>query len=687
MIWLQLRPTHQLVALGRRAVVRRRGCPTLLAIDDPGLDVGALASLVTGGVTSEELARRFAGRPLDKLLAALRAAGALLEADAPPWATGSWVGAELAQLAGEEGELRFDAVARVRSAHVLLIGSGPLAAACVPHLAARGVGRVTVVGRGGAATLPMVVTSSEDIAALIDELAPALVVTASEPEAARLAIPVCAAAGIALLAGDAERVGPLFLPGTSACPACGCGRPRDLDQRRAHYRDRLEDAAAAPPPSTQVAVAAALLAHEALLSLAGAANRCRSIDHRLAIGPCLVIERRPLARDPECGACGDQRPGPPAVTAIRPPEVAPFVKAHAVHVDHRLPVQDGEPHLAGHGFHLDEERARWQATAELVEHLSAFYRGLDARRFVIGTHAELSAEREVMPMSALARYRDQQALPGSLARLRPDTRITWTEAEAEGSGATVLVPALLAYLLWAPPPGEPRFAQPDATGLAAQRTREAAVQHAWQEVIERDAAMLSWRLPGWTVAQLPRDLLSRDIERATAPLAVELYDIGRHEVASVILAIVSERDGCATTCGTACRTDAADAAQHAVEEALMLRHAVLTAKPRVVATPTDSLGHVARTFADGREVIEWYRGLPRHSSGFRPPGHAAMAGPLGGPLVVDATDARTRAAGWTVVRAIVPGAQPREPDARAPCLGTSPLAGCERLHLAPHPFG
>jgi bacteriocin biosynthesis cyclodehydratase domain-containing protein len=686
--WLQLRPTHQLVAIGRRAVVRRRGSARLIAIDDPGVDVVALAPLVAGGVRRDELARRFAEGPLERLLTTLRASGALLEAEAPPWAEDSWVGAELAQLAGGEGGLAFEAVARVRAARVLMIGDGELAASCARHLQTRGVGQVSLAGRGAA--LPIDVTSSEDVAELAGELGASLVIVAGDAEAARLATRACAASGVALLVGAATSFGPLFVPGASACPACGRAGARDLDQRRSHYRDRLDDAPAAPAPSTHIAVAAALLAHEAILWLAGGADRCRSIDHRIEIGPHLELGRHAIARDPACSACGPLAKGPvPEVTVIRPAEVAPFVKAHAVHVDHRLPVQDGEPHLAGHGFHLDEERARRQAAAELVEHLSAFYRGLDARRFATGTHEELSARRAVLPLAALARYRDHQALPASLARIARDTRITWTEAEIEGSGAIVLVPALLAYLLWSPPPGEPRFAQPDATGLAAQRTREAAVLHGWQEVVERDAAMLSWRIPDWTVAALSRDLLSREFRRATGRLAIELYDIGRLAAPSVVLAIVSERDGRMATCGTACRADPAGAAEHAVEEALMLRHAVMTARPRVVDVPTSSLEHVARTFADGREVIEWYRALPRHAGGFRPPGRAAMlsGGPLAGPLVVDATDARTRAAGWTVVRVIVAGAQPREPDARAPCLGSAQLAGCERLHLAPHPFG
>ena len=86
------------------------------------------------------------------------------------------------------------------------------------HLAARGVGRVTVAGAGGAATLPIVVTSAEDVAALVGELAVGLVIAIGDADAARAAVRACGAAGVGLLVGGGTTVGPLHLPGQSACP-------------------------------------------------------------------------------------------------------------------------------------------------------------------------------------------------------------------------------------------------------------------------------------------------------------------------------------------------------------------------------------------------------------------------------------------------------------------------------------
>src|SRR5262249_44509232 len=138
---------------------------------------------------------------------------------------------------------------------------------------------------------------------------------------------------------------------------------------------------------------------------------------------------------------------------------------------------------------------------------------------------------------------------------------------------------LLAYVKWKPPAGEALFAMPDATGLAAHRDPDSAIHNGVCEVVERDAAMLSWKVPGWPVQRLAPSPIGEAMRRALERLAlsVRFFDIGRLDGPSVILAIVSERDGTRTTCGTACRPTETEAAEHAVEEALMLRHALFVA--------------------------------------------------------------------------------------------------------------
>jgi thiazole/oxazole-forming peptide maturase SagD family component len=766
MTWLQLDPGFRLLPIAGRLILGRRGGSSFTAVDGRGLDLEALRGLLVRGTTHDLLCARAAAAPdqharVERAIAALRATGALLESEDGEGGNNPIGGfpSTVACLAagGAAGPAPFAMLTRLRRSRILVLDAARLATWTMHHLAAAGVGAITVVdgGRVGRADLAgnalvtdadvgrpqvevavdrlaraapgtevraerMEVTSPEDVASILGARPGFdLVLAASDrdQDAALAATIACRALGVPLLCGRALTIGPLFIPTETSCPRCGLGPRARVGQRLAYYRDRLEDDVPCTPPiSAQAAAAAAVLAQEALWFLADRRAMCRSLNQRLVVGASLEIAVRPAPRDPSCRVCreatGAERGvrfgygrdfGLDQVELVRPPVVAPFVKAHAVYVDDRLPVQGGEPHLAGHGFGLDPQRVRRQALAELVEHASSFYRGLDARRFVVGSYAQLCDGHRLVQLEALRYYDPRQRLPGWLVPLAPDTVITWTEARPFPDGEPLLVPALLAYLLWRPAPGEPRFALPDATGLAAHRTAAAAALHGWQEVVERDAAMLSWKVAGWPVRRVAADALSADFRRAAASLcdSIELFDIGRPDCASVLLAIVSNAGGAATTCGTACRATLVEAAEHAVEEALMLRHAVieLGRSTAPLAPPTSSIEHVMRAFARGHEVLAWYRDQARRATrerdGFRAPGPAmAQTGPLAPALIVDATDARARASGWFVTRTLVPAAQPRESDGRFPYLGTPALSRAQacwsrgaEINRAPHPFG
>lgn len=766
---IQLKSSVLLIPKGQRALLRHRTSERILLVESPGLDAVALCERLTAGCTEDDLLAEFAGNPslagtITQILDSLRGRGFLIDfgPEADSWGESEtiWFSRALAYFADfeTEDESRFALMRRIRDSHVVMLGVGSLGSWAMLYLATSGVGRLTVVdndivepsnlsrqvaygcddlGRSkvlaamdsvrrvtphvDVVPCELEITSPEDIEAVVRDAGEAdlLVLTADMPvwEISRWSALAARRTGVALLRGNSLGIGPLFIGDDTACP--GCDWPRlveaqpGIEDTVAYYRDLFLNGrrfSAASALSTNISVAGAVLAQEALLYLAGRRERCQSINHRIRVNHLLACDPEPFPKDERCEECGptargNENPGElrygelvstQSVEIATDEAIGPFLKAHAVVRHPRLPISGGQRHLAGHGFGLDVEVVKRQALAELVEHLSAFYSGLDARPFVRGSHADLCMEHHLIDLESLARYEDADDAPEDL---RPDERITWTPARQWSSGDVVLVPALLSYLSWRPPRGERIFAYPDATGLAAHRTREHAALHGWREVVERDASMLSWKVPGWPVAKIDPDRLPPAFRKACYEVceSIQLFDIGREDGPSVILAIASQRNGNMTTCGTACRETLEAAAVHAVEEALMLRLSVLRtdAGDADPARPDTSLGHVRRCFERGGEILSWYEGLPRDQREFRAADATSMAsGAVGNPLIVDVTDARARSSGWTVVRAIVPTAQPRESMSRAQCVATPALKSALERHAGgrgprrdPHPFG
>lgn len=367
--------------------------------------------------------------------------------------------------------------------------------------------------------------------------------------------------------------------------------------------------------------------------------------------------------------------------------------------------------LTGAAFGLDDDDVRRRAFAELVERLSAFEAAFERPMHAVGSVAE-ARQRLAAPVvapSALQHFDPRQRLPPYIDR-SPDTgRRTLVEGFDARTGAAVLVPALAAFLTWRPPPGETLFLWPGATGLAAGRTAEEAIRRGLLEVIERDACMAVWRVRGAPRRRLPSSLAPAPLREVCGGLglSVELFGVRAGRLPGTVIAALSTSRGGHLTCGSACGGFDAPTAGKALGEALALQWTARNVADDAVtpsAPPETSLAHVLRAFRDGPSVLAHLRGDATTAGA---EGEAESPGSLAElvvaaeevfecpVIVVDVTSQAARTSGWYVARVIVPGALPRESDARVAHLGgprVRSLLGSEpldapALETSPHPFG
>jgi len=247
---------------------------------------------------------------------------------------------------------RFDLFARVRSAHVLLVGAGILGAHIAQFLACAGVGRITLVdsepiaphhaGRhpwwrhGSDVGRPKAVVTAERVAettphtatdahvgeiatqqeldALLDGIAPldVCVYTIDRRNmdfgawVARLA----ARHGFAVLRANRFVIGPFYVPGRDhACP--GCIAPRltrqisDLPRVLALGAQGRDETVFLP--TLQVGLFGAFAAEEVVRHLTGA-QPIRTFDRQIAPDFAGEPTVKPFPREADCSACGTLEP-------------------------------------------------------------------------------------------------------------------------------------------------------------------------------------------------------------------------------------------------------------------------------------------------------------------------------------------------------------------------------------------
>lgn len=375
------------------------------------------------------------------------------------------------------------------------------------------------------------------------------------------------------------------------------------------------------------------------------------------------------------------------------------------------------------GTGLEEESALAKAVGEAVERYCVGMYAPEAVRLPVRE----AGARAIDPRSFALFHPRQYELPGfPYARVRDDTTVEWVEGFSLTRRRAVLVPASLVQLADAPGTAPARFGACPVSGYACGDSAEEATLRGIYEVVERDAFMVSWynRLPG-----RPLDLsasaapeLRRTLERfSTVPAQVFCLDITTDAgIPSVLALMISARPGRpAAVAATAADLDAERAAARALQELasnnLFVRSLCEAEPHRVPRTPAevrDPEGH--GLFYAARENLRHLEHLLRPSAPALALGRGPTPRVVGEKIetcvrrlaeagleavVVDITAPDVGALGLSVVKVLIPGAQPLDFAGQWPHLGgrrlyeaparmgRGPAApGPWALNLFPHPF-
>lgn len=353
---LRLRPTLEPFAAPDGNVYLLTGGPNAaLTVEDASEAQRALLELLSAGVEdvadlAGRLAERgFEGLPVPAIVDQLAALGLLareLTAGPDPgrYARQLLYFGDVAPLAAPE-----EAQARLRDARVVVLGCGGLGSWALCGLACAGVGTLVLVdddrvdlsnlnrqllyraadiGRIKVEVaaealeafnpgleliaVPQRVESPADIAALVDG-ADLLIETADWPpyDLSRWVNAACTRAGVPhISAGQAPpllRLGPLYVPGVTACHACQEATTREayplFDALETFRRSRPTPAAATLGPAS--GMIGSVLSMEALHHLTGLAEPA-TLGTSIALDlRTLEVTREPISRRPDCPVCGD----------------------------------------------------------------------------------------------------------------------------------------------------------------------------------------------------------------------------------------------------------------------------------------------------------------------------------------------------------------------------------------------
>lgn len=240
---------------------------------------------------------------------------------------------------------RYAYLERLERAHVLFLGVGSLASWAILHMASCGVGNMTLVdydkvessnlsrqalfshrdiGRTKVEAAKRAierlteytrvkatdlrVSSPDDILGLLEPRVDLVILTADKPTwkisvwGARASL----LSGVPLLRGNRLGIGPLTIPGETACPACDWPRltdeiPNAEEIIESYHNWKLPDGAAL---STTIGLQGTLLAHEALAYLTGAGVvSSRDAQIKTDLDSPTKVTTAVFPRDPRCPVC------------------------------------------------------------------------------------------------------------------------------------------------------------------------------------------------------------------------------------------------------------------------------------------------------------------------------------------------------------------------------------------------
>lgn len=372
-------------------------------------------------------------------------------------------------------------------------------------------------------------------------------------------------------------IGPVFVPGESACWDCLRQRieaNRDVDMFIQVMRDSTEPFPARPALATTVGAAFDIAATEvAKWLVVGLGNPLR--DNLMTVHhAALEIRKHHVVRRPQCPSCGNPQlqaslPGPIEFRSsaktfttdgghrtVTPKETLRRLDHHVSPItgivnelvritDSADPLQHvyvSGANLAVRNYSyrnlkrtlrskscgkgMTDEQARASAIGEAIERYSGTFRGDEAR--ILATYRELG-DRAVDPRLVM-QFSERQYADRDVWNAREsmfnnvplpfddDARMEWSPIWSMTEKRMKYLPTAYCYYSY-PVSLENHFAVPDSNGAAAGNSPEEAMLQGFLEVVERDSVALWWysrvRRPGV------------DLDSFGVPFAVELREYHR----------------------------------------------------------------------------------------------------------------------------------------------------------------
>jgi ribosomal protein S12 methylthiotransferase accessory factor len=428
----------------------------------------------------------------------------------------------------------------------------------------------------------------QDVVALVGRSD--LVVCVCDPRARRAAHWLnrsAAGAGLPTLyceVGEEVMLGPLVLPGASACYACY--RLRRLacaaDFSAAIAEERRFARRGMPPPPVRLTLASLTAAavrlgvNEAVAALSFRQSCCtlaNGVSHFRRASP--GGELHTVLQHPDCPVCGNSR-DPDAGQAYSAPSrpvdmrqvlsrlVSPLVgiirqceelvdtmtdpgppyfyqAALANHCYAPMPIADLS---LGYGKGMGRRQAYESAVGEALE----LYAGSEVHnpKATYARRDELGAAA-IDPRS-LVLYAEEQYSHLPYARCADHSVLGWVPAQSIVSKRTLQIPALAAFLDYAARSEKENLFPPSSNGLATGRSLTEAILAGLAEVLERDAFLITWlnRLPARPIDPLshPEPRVRRYCGRMRRRgIEVRLFHLPTDHCCHVIMAVGRNRKG------------------------------------------------------------------------------------------------------------------------------------------------
>ncbi|HEY9779558.1 MAG TPA: YcaO-like family protein [Leptolyngbyaceae cyanobacterium] len=353
----------------------------------------------------------------------------------------------------------------------------------------------------------------------------------------------------------------------------------------------------------------------------------------------------------------------------------------------------GQLHVRDHvfaGMGIEPEGARFRCFMEAIERTAAL------SEWAMMTLPKLG--QPDIPWSAFFPYTDEQICwLNHMQQGRPDYQIAATQIS---DGKIINVPAVAVLPWWKsfsnnclPIP------EGDGVGFAAgfSYDRASTIHRAICEVLERDALMLSWKVPRWPKRTLDKNFVADNLIKVIkqADLSLRLIDIGEAKGLRVAIAVLTDSRK-QTTIGVACGDSIENDVNKAILEALMLRGSaqqLINYRPNLTKQIITSEDHVMWGWFNGETVWEWY--CPDEAQTFvrenTDPLVACTQLGLGQPLIIDVTPPDFAVLDFVVYRALIPHAFKKEYSHAYQYRGGLRLerlgVKASELNSLPHPIG